>query len=73
MTGCAVVAFVPPAYFAGISTTRHMVGMNLATALAFTISFGVLVSLLRQRLTRRAPPPGPGSRSHVAELTASSQ
>ncbi|HEV8278556.1 MAG TPA: hypothetical protein VGQ26_23060 [Streptosporangiaceae bacterium] len=36
MTACAVAAFIPPAYFAGISTTRHMVGMNVATALAFS-------------------------------------
>lgn len=44
MTGCAVVAFIPPAYFAGISTARHMVGTNLATAL------GLLASLsLRSR------------------------
>jgi hypothetical protein len=38
MTGCAISAFIPPAYFAGISTTRHMVGMNLATALALVVS-----------------------------------
>src|SRR5450759_3744269 len=35
MTGCAIAAFIPPAYFDGISTTRHMVGMNIATAIAF--------------------------------------
>jgi Na+/H+ antiporter NhaC len=34
MTGCAMAAFIPPAYFAGISTTGHMVGSNLATLLA---------------------------------------
>jgi hypothetical protein len=45
MTGCAVVAFIPPAYFAGISTTRHMVGMNLATALAFVVSVALAVSM----------------------------
>jgi hypothetical protein len=46
MTGCAVVAFIPPAYFAGISTTRHMVGTNLATALALTMSAALAVSLI---------------------------
>jgi hypothetical protein len=51
MTGCAIVAFIPPAYFAGISTTRHMVGMNLATALAFTISIALAVSMTHQALT----------------------
>ncbi len=71
MTGCAIVAFVPPAYFAGISTTRHMVGMNLATALAFTIACGLVVSLLRQLPGRRTRPPGPGQRSPAPELTAS--
>lgn len=54
MTGCAVAAFIPPAYFAGISTTRHMVGANLATALAFMIGVGLAVSLASQ-LLRRAP------------------
>ena len=59
MTGCAVLAFVPPAYFAGISTTRHMVGMNFATALAVTLSIGVLISLVRGRLARAPQPPAP--------------
>jgi hypothetical protein len=53
MTGCAVVAFIPPGYFAGISTTRHMVGMNLATALAFVASVALAVSIWRK-------PDGPG-------------
>jgi hypothetical protein len=30
LTGCAVAAFIPPAFFEAISTARHMVGMNLA-------------------------------------------
>ena len=34
VTGCAIAAFIPVAYFDGISTTRHMAGMNMATALA---------------------------------------
>jgi hypothetical protein len=45
MTACAVVAFVPPAYFAGISTTRHMVGSNLATLLALTVSAALAASM----------------------------
>ncbi len=53
MTGCAVVAFVPPAYFAGISTTRHMVGMNLSTVLALIVSVPLAVSLLQQAASRR--------------------
>jgi hypothetical protein len=69
MTGCAITAFIPPAYFAGISTTRHMVGMNLATALAFTIAAGMAVSMIRQALTRPTPPPRPGAVPAVPELT----
>lgn len=53
MTGCAIAAFIPPTYFAGISTTRHMVGMNLATALALTISIGLAVSMSRRALAGR--------------------
>jgi hypothetical protein len=45
MTGCAVAAFVPPAYFAGISTTRHMVGSNLATLLALTVGAALAASM----------------------------
>jgi hypothetical protein len=59
MTGCALTAFVPPAYFAGISTTRHMVGTNLATLLALVISIALAASLVRQMLpgARRTPDP----------------
>jgi hypothetical protein len=59
MTGCAFVAFIPPAFFDGISTTRHMVGMNLATALAFTISIGLAASVTHQALARDRQRPGP--------------
>jgi hypothetical protein len=52
MTGCAAVAFIPPAYFAGISTTRHMVGTNLATALALTMSVALAVSLIHGAVAR---------------------
>jgi hypothetical protein len=48
MTGCAVAAFIPPAYFAGISLTRHLLGMNEATWLAVAVSVALIVSLLRQ-------------------------
>ncbi len=63
MIGCAVVAFIPPAYYAGISTTRHMVGMNLATSLAFVVAATLAVSLTQQALTRSRPaaPRAPGA------------
>jgi len=56
MVGCAVAAFIPPAYFAGISTTRHTVGTNLATALAFTVAAALAVSMVAQAIKR---PPTP--------------
>jgi hypothetical protein len=52
MTGCAMAAFIPPAYFAGISTTRHMVGSNLATLLALTLSVALAVSMGYRAVTR---------------------
>jgi hypothetical protein len=58
MTACALVAFVPPAYFAGISTTRHMVGTNLATLLALTVAVPLAGSMVRQALARPRSAPG---------------
>ncbi|HEY3958484.1 MAG TPA: hypothetical protein VGM53_34400 [Streptosporangiaceae bacterium] len=52
MTGCAFMAFIPPAYFAGISTTRHMVGTNLATTLSLIIGVALAASVMQQVLTR---------------------
>lgn len=63
MTGCAMAAFIPPAYFAGISTTRHMVGSNLATLLALTLSIALLVSMGYRAVAR-----GHRSRACPAEL-----
>jgi hypothetical protein len=62
MTGCAMAAFIPPAYFAGISTTRHMVGANLATLLALTLSVALAVSLGYRAVTRG--PARPGAPAH---------
>ena len=56
MIGCAVLAFIPPAYYAGISTTRHMVGMNIATSLAFVVTVALAVSLIHQAVTRDRRP-----------------
>ena len=50
MTGCAIAAFIPVAYFDGISTTRHMAGMNMATALAVPISIALVISMVHQAL-----------------------
>jgi hypothetical protein len=52
MTGRAVAGFIPVAYFDGISTTRHMAGMNMATALAVPISIALVISMMHQALTR---------------------
>jgi hypothetical protein len=66
LTGCAVAAFVPPAYLAGISTTRHMVGMNLAIALALPVAAALAASIAYEGLVRR---PGlrarPGATGHA--------
>jgi hypothetical protein len=56
LTGCAVAAFFPPAYFEGISTTRHMTGMNLATALAFVLATALAASMISQALRRDGSP-----------------
>ena len=61
MTGCAMIAFIPPAYFAGISTTRHMVGSNLATLLALTVSGALVVSMGYRALARRRARGRPGA------------
>jgi hypothetical protein len=63
MTGCSIAAFIPPAFFAGISTTRHMVGMNLATALAVIGSVVLGLSMARQAASgaRRRPEPAPAT------------
>ena len=68
MIGCAIAAFIPPAYFAGISTTRHMVGMNLATALALTIAAALAVSMVYQAIKRPAPRPAVHPVTSVPEL-----
>jgi hypothetical protein len=68
MIGCAVAAFIPPAYFAGISTTRHMVGMNLATALALTIAAALAVSMVYQAIKRPARQPTAHPAASVREL-----
>jgi hypothetical protein len=68
MTGCAVVAFIPPAFFDGISTTRHMVGMNLATTLAFAGSSALAVSMIRGLVARQGRRPGTRAASAVPEL-----
>jgi hypothetical protein len=54
MIGCAIAAFIPPAYYAGISTTRHMVGMNLATALAAVVSVALAASMVITPIAARA-------------------
>jgi hypothetical protein len=68
MTGCAVVAFIPPAFFDGISTTRHMAGMNLATALAFAVSSALAVSMIGRLVARPGRRRGTRATPAVPEL-----
>ena len=64
-----MVAFIPPAYFAGISTTRHMVGTNLATLLALTVAVALAASMVGQALARpRAKPGTPAKPQEMPEL-----
>jgi hypothetical protein len=70
MIGVAVAAFIPPGFFEGISTTRHMVGTNLATWLCIPLSLGLAGSMLAQLVTRGRPTPQEAaaqSQSEVAE------
>jgi hypothetical protein len=60
MTGCAFIAFIPPAYFDGISTARHMAVMNLALALAFAMSVLLAVSMISHGVARAVRGSRPG-------------
>jgi hypothetical protein len=51
LIGCAMVAFIPPAFFDGISATRHMVGTNLATDLSVVLGVALAVSMIAQAVT----------------------
>lgn len=68
MVGCAAAAFIPPAFFAGISTTRHMVGANLATALAFVVSAALTGSMICQAVTARQSRPAAAIASEGSEM-----
>jgi hypothetical protein len=68
MTGCAAGAFIPPAFFDGISTTRHMAGMNLATALAFAVSSALALSMIRRLVARPGRRRGTRTAPAVPEL-----
>jgi len=48
LTGCAVIAFIPAAYFDGAETTKHMAGMNLATGLTIPVFLAMLASLIEE-------------------------
>jgi hypothetical protein len=50
LVGCAVTAFVPAAFLDAEETTRHMLGTNLATALAFALSAALLAGKVRHGL-----------------------
>jgi hypothetical protein len=71
MTGCAMTAFIPPAYFAGISTTRHMVGTNLSTGIALVVAIALACSLLHgamARTRRTRPATASGAPAAMPEL-----
>jgi hypothetical protein len=68
MIGCAIAAFIPPAYFAGISTARHTVGTNLATVLALTVAAALAVSMVYQAIRRPASRPAAHPAASAPEL-----
>jgi hypothetical protein len=68
LVGCAIAAFVPPGFFEGISTTRHMVGMNLATMLAIPVAAALAASMFSPALRRPRPRAAP--RPATAEVAA---
>jgi hypothetical protein len=73
MTGCAVLGFIPPAYFDGIETARHMAVMNLALALAFAMSAALAVSMIGNAVVRLPRRTATGTASSVPELVTNSQ
>jgi hypothetical protein len=70
MTGCAMTAFIPPAYFAGISTTRHMVGANLSTGIAIVVSVALACSLLSRVFARPQREPATSAPKEAAVTPA---
>jgi hypothetical protein len=63
LVGCAVAGFIPAAYFAGVETTRHMLGTNLATALAFILSATLTGSMVRRSIADEGAGPDDGAES----------
>lgn len=59
LTGCAIAAFIPPGYFEGTAVPRHMLGMNLATALPFPVAVALAIALIGDAVgrVRRHPEP----------------
>jgi len=55
MTGCAFVGFIPPAYFDGIESARHMAVANLSLGLALAMSGALAASMLYHRALRPTP------------------
>jgi hypothetical protein len=55
LIGCAVAAFIPAAYLDGIEVTRHMLGMNLATALACVLTAILLASMIKRAVSDGDP------------------
>ncbi len=68
MTCCAATAFIPPAYFAGISTTRHMVGTNLSTGIALVFAIALACSLVYRAISRSRTEPVTGAPAAMPEL-----
>jgi hypothetical protein len=71
LVACAVAAFVPAAYFAGVETTRHMLGSNMATALAVLLGAVLLCSRVGRRVADVGTASGAMAGRHRGQLARS--
>jgi hypothetical protein len=73
LVSCAIAAFIPPAFFEGISTTRHMVGTNLATLLSIPLGLALAASMICQALAARRRRPGAAPAAAEPEVARSAR
>jgi hypothetical protein len=68
LTGCAAIGFIPPAYFDGIESARHMAVPNLCLGLAFAISAALAGSMIYHAVQRGSRAIATGSAASSPEL-----
>jgi len=70
MTGCAAVGFVPPAFFDGIESARHMAVINLCLGLAFAMAVALAASMIYHSVRRGPKPDATKTAESSPELAA---